>query len=54
MNTLAVIFLTSLVITNFVLITGLIIENNLSESHPVMIWWRKYVVGKLPDDDPNF
>lgn len=54
MNVIAVIFIFLLVVGNLFLIAALIIENNLPENHPVMIWWRKYMVGKLPDDDPNF
>jgi hypothetical protein len=54
MNILALSFLTSLIVFSLFLIAALIIEKNFSENHPVMKWWRKYVVGKFPDDDPNF
>lgn len=54
MNIIAVIFIFLLVVGNLFLIAALIIENNFSEDHPVMKWWRKYMVGKLPEDDPNF
>jgi hypothetical protein len=54
MNIIAGFFLVLLVISNIFLISAIIIEKNLSEDHAVMKWWRKYVIGKLPDDDPNF
>jgi len=54
MNIFAIFFLSSLVISNIFLIAALIIENNFSEDHPVMKWWINHIVGKFPDDDPNF
>ena len=54
MNIFASIFLIVLLMINVFLITALIIEKNFSEDHPVMKWWRNHIVGKFPDDDPNF
>jgi hypothetical protein len=54
METLATFFIILLVLFNVFMIVAIIIEKNLSEDHPVMGWWRKHIIGKLPDDDPNF
>lgn len=35
----------------FILVAS-IIESNLSEEHPVMIWWRRHVIGiYVPDNE---
>lgn len=54
MNIIGIIFIFLLAVSNLFLIAALIIEHNFSENHPVMIWWRKHMVGKVADDDPNF
>jgi hypothetical protein len=30
---------------------GVLIENNLSEEHPIMKWWRKHIMAPDPEDN---
>ena len=48
---LAYIWVICLFITALFIIVAGIIEKNFDESHPVKIWWRKNVVGILPNDE---
>ena len=47
---IAYIFVGALIVCCLFLIAGIIIENNLDESNPVMKWWRKHIVGLDPED----
>jgi hypothetical protein len=50
MSILAYIFLGFLSLTAIFITVAIIVENNFSEDHPVMKWWRKHVIGIAPDD----
>lgn len=45
------IFILLLIVTSLSIIVAIIIEKNFEESHPVMKWWRKYVVGFNPHSE---
>ena len=32
------------------MVTALIVEKNFDESHPIMKWWRRNVIGPDPQD----
>jgi hypothetical protein len=36
------------------LFIGEVVVQKLPQDKPFVKWWRKHIVGQLPDDDPNF
>ena len=48
---LAYIWVFCLIITALFIVVAIVIEKNFGESHPVKIWWRKNVIGLLPNDE---
>ncbi len=36
------------------LFVGEVIVQKLPEGNSFVKWWREHIIGKLPDDDPNF
>lgn len=45
---IAYIFIVLLIIAVITLVTGIIVEKNFGESHPVKKWWRKHIVSHDP------
>jgi hypothetical protein len=33
---------------------GEVVVQKLPEGNSFVKWWRKHIIGQLPDDDPNF
>jgi hypothetical protein len=50
MKILGYLYLVSLLVTASFFIVATFIEHNFSEEHFVKIWWRKNIVGIVPDD----
>ena len=48
-----IIFDILIVITSLIFI-GEVVVQKLPEGNSFVKWWRRNVVGQLPDDDPNF
>jgi len=40
---------------SFLIFVGeVIVQTKLSKDSKFYKWWRKHIIGKLPDDDPRF
>jgi len=43
-----------LIVITSLLFIGEVVAQKLPEGNSFAKWWRRNVVGQLPDDDPNF
>jgi hypothetical protein len=39
---------------SFLLFIGEVVVQKLPEGNSFVKWWREHIIGKLPDDNPNF
>jgi hypothetical protein len=44
-----------LIVISFSLFVGeVIVQTKLSKDSKFYKWWRKHIIGRFPDDNPNF
>jgi hypothetical protein len=43
-----------LIVITLLIFVGEVVVQKLPERNSFVKWWRKHIVGQLPDDDPNF
>ena len=51
MEIILYLYFTLAFISSVFIFAGFIIESSLKETHPIMKWWRKHIVGLKSEDD---
>jgi len=46
----AYMWIIGLLLTTLFIVVAIIVEKNFDESHPIMKWWRRNVIGADPQD----
>jgi hypothetical protein len=50
----AYMWIIGLLLTTLFIVVAIIVEKNFDESHPIMKWWRRNVIGPDPQDKTSY